>query len=343
MHYVVLDMEWNQPLYPGMAVQKPVYLQGEIIQIGAVKLDASFRALECFKVMVAPKYYRKMNKHVAKLTAISPEDLAMGLPFPEAFQHFKDWCGEDFTFLIWGYNDIAILRDNMRLHRLETAWLPKVYNVQVIYDTQIAKAHRQCALSTALEQLGEEIEQAHDALGDALSTVRVCDFLDMDAGLAAYDESTLSSSAVGLLRRDELGSCPTKVAAMEDEAISGGFACPVCGGAVTCGEWLSQGTDKKITLAVCEGGEALYVRLKFTKAHSGKLQISRLLYLQDEENAAQYQTRLAEKEAKLKAYNEAIAKAKEAKRQRQRARRKRQRAKPSEAAPAVPPSAAPSE
>ena len=41
MSFIVLDMEWNQP-WPGSPSAKkvlPVAIRGEIIQIGAVRLD----------------------------------------------------------------------------------------------------------------------------------------------------------------------------------------------------------------------------------------------------------------------------------------------------------------
>ena len=41
MDYIVLDMEWNQP-WPGSPSARkvlPVQIRGEIIQIGAVRVD----------------------------------------------------------------------------------------------------------------------------------------------------------------------------------------------------------------------------------------------------------------------------------------------------------------
>ena len=38
MEYIVLDMEWNQALTFSEMVKDPVFLTGEIIQIGAIKV-----------------------------------------------------------------------------------------------------------------------------------------------------------------------------------------------------------------------------------------------------------------------------------------------------------------
>ena len=39
MNYIVMDLEWNQAISQKFVKTKPVYLSGEIIEIGAVKVD----------------------------------------------------------------------------------------------------------------------------------------------------------------------------------------------------------------------------------------------------------------------------------------------------------------
>ena len=53
---IVLDLEWNQPFSTRSMVTTPVRLPGEIIQIGAVKLNEQLEIVDTFKVMVKPKY-----------------------------------------------------------------------------------------------------------------------------------------------------------------------------------------------------------------------------------------------------------------------------------------------
>ena len=110
MNYIVLDLEWNQPFDMKSMVRSPVRLHGEIIQIGAVKLDESYHILDTFKIMVSPKHYTKMHKKVTKLTGITTEDLQYGFQFPVAFKYFRKWCGEEFAFLTWGPDDVEMLR-----------------------------------------------------------------------------------------------------------------------------------------------------------------------------------------------------------------------------------------
>ncbi len=139
MNYIILDLEWNQPFSYKHMIRSPLPLYGEIIQIGAVKLDENYHILDTFKILVSPKFYRKIHKDVLKITNITSDDLQYGFGFEIAFKHFKKWCGEDFTFLIWGDSDIDVLKSNLRLYNLDIEWIPPTYNLQIVFDKQRAK------------------------------------------------------------------------------------------------------------------------------------------------------------------------------------------------------------
>ena len=94
---IVLDLEWNQPFSMRSMITTPVRLHGEIIQIGAVKLNEQLEIVDTFKVMVKPKYYPYMHRKISRLTQISNADLAYGFPFKQAFAYFTAWPGETKT------------------------------------------------------------------------------------------------------------------------------------------------------------------------------------------------------------------------------------------------------
>lgn len=290
MNYIVLDLEWNQPVSAKSMVKTPVSLYGEIIQIGAVKLDENYHILDTFKIMVAPKHYRKMHNKVAKLTKITTEDLQYGFPFPVAFKYFKKWCGEGFSFLTWGSDDIRILNDNMVLHKLDTAWIPSTYNIQVIFDNQIIQEKRQVSLSYAMEKIGEPVLEAHDALHDAKNTVCVCLHLDMVKGLAEYAEIQKQMTYYRKLYMDRSES--TKTYATKEEALSDPeltrFYCPECGSAVTCVDIIKQNSNKSIAIGKCENGDEVFVRFKFTRRDNGGLSVARIIYKMDDDNRNYY-------------------------------------------------------
>lgn len=189
MQYILMDMEWNQSMSPKRVVTSPVRLVGEIVQIGAIKLDERFHKIDIFKINIRPKYYTHMHWKVKKITGLSDVDIAGGQEFPAALSEFLTWCGDDYVFLTWGFDDAPMLRDNMLLYRLDPAVLPLTYNIQLIFNAQITHENNQCGLSKAMEMVGEPELTAHDALHDAMNTYRICEHLDMQKGLSEYPEA----------------------------------------------------------------------------------------------------------------------------------------------------------
>lgn len=173
MQYIVLDMEWNQPWPGSYAAQKvlPVQIHGEIIQIGAVRLLDNGTVADEFQVLVRPKYYKKLNSRVSKLTGLRDARLREeGLPFPEALKRFRDWIGGECIFLTWGFDDITVLEDNILLHDDEPDWITQWYNAQMIFNAQTGCGTAQKALSTAMELIGiAPSRPAHDALATPIT------------------------------------------------------------------------------------------------------------------------------------------------------------------------------
>ena len=299
MNYIVLDLEWNQTYFAKNMIQEPVLLRGEIVQIGAVKLDDSFRQVDSFKAMVAPKYYKRMHKRVSKLTGITTGQLQEGQPFPVVFEQFRAWCGQPCVFLTWGPDDIKMLRDNLLIHGLDEAWLPNTYNVQIIFGDQILKERRQMALTDAMEKLGQPPFQAHDALNDARSTACICGCLDMEKGLKEYQQVAhrprvrVTNQGDGeqnypLESWEAPGTYATKAAALNDPELLN-FRCALDGRPVSCEGFVRQNYDKYIGIGRCEDGHELLVRLKFKKQEDGGWRVSRVLWEMDQRNTQLYQ------------------------------------------------------
>lgn len=290
VNYVVLDLEWNQSADMKKIIKNPVLLYGEIIQIGAVKLDENYHIFDTFEVMVAPIYYTKMHKKVSKLTGITTEELRCGLPFKTAFERFSEWCGADFVFLIWGNDDIAMLRDNMRLHNLDINWIPDTYNLQIIFDSQVTKENRQVSLAQAMEQIGENAFEAHNALNDAKSAACICTHLDMIRGLDEYTDlaKDFCRQRSDTADINEAGKrYSSRRAALKDTALTK-FCCPICGGRAICTGFVRQSTDKYICIGKCDAGDEFFVRFKFSKRADGKFKAVRLIYEMDDKNRACY-------------------------------------------------------
>ena len=304
MNYIVLDMEWNQP-WPGSPSARkvlPVPIRGEIIQIGAVRVTEEQFVTDEFQVLVKPKYYRHLNRRVSKLTGIKEARLKEeGVPFPEAMEQFRQWCGEDIVFLTWGFDDIGILRENLRLFGLDEAWTEKWYNAQMIFNAQTDGSTAQKALKTAMEMFEiEATRPAHDALGDAYHTALICAMLDLKRGAAEYDAALKShdngfhgAELPGCIARQVYYDFADKRAALA--AMTGEEnKCPTCGQQMSGTRWFAQPGRRYMDLVTCPEHGQFLIRVRMSIQPDGLVKVSRLTYEATSEAAEAY-ARRAEK------------------------------------------------
>ena len=298
MQYIILDMEWNQP-WPGSHSAKkqlPSPIRGEIVQIGAVRMTKAQQLDGEFQILIRPKYYKKMNRKVASLTGIKDAALKEhGVEFAAAMERFKSWCGDACVFLTWGFDDIAILRENLALHGLDDAWTARWYNAQLIFNAQTDGATSQRALKTAMEMMGiEPSRPAHDALGDAYHTALICARLRLQDGIEAYEQALKShengfhgAQLPGCIHRSVHHGYRDKTQALS-AMCSHENPCPVCGRQMHCGKWLSQPGKRCMAMAVCEEHGEFLVRLRLADEPDGTLRVSRLVYEGTSEAAESY-------------------------------------------------------
>ena len=301
MNYIVLDMEWNQP-WPGSPSAKkvlPVQIRGEIIQLGAVRVTEAQEVADEFQIMVKPKFYRHLNRRVSKLTGIKETQLREeGVPFPEAMEQFKDWCGEDIIFLTWGFDDIGILRENLKLYELDESFTEKWYNAQMIFNAQTDGSTSQKALKTAMEIFGiEATRPAHDALGDAYHTALICARLDLKRGAQEYDAALKShengfhgAELPGCIARKvfhDYGDKRTALNAMSGEENM----CPICGTRMLGSRWFAQPGHRYMDLATCPEHGKFLIRVRLSQQQDGLIRVSRLTYEATSEAAEAYARR----------------------------------------------------
>ena len=304
MNYIILDMEWNQP-WPGSPSSKkvlPVQIRGEIIQIGAVRVTEDQQVTDEFQVMVKPKYYRRLNRRVSKLTGIKETQLREeGIPFPEAMAQFRAWCGEDVIFLTWGFDDITILRENLRLFGLAEDWTGRWYNAQMIFNAQTDGSTSQKALKTAMEIFEiEATRPAHDALGDAYHTALICARLDLKRGTQEYAQALKShengfhgAELPGCISRKVFYDYADKHAALS--AMTGEEnKCPTCGRQMLGSRWFAQPGHRYMDLATCPDHGKFLIRVRLSDQPDGTVRVSRLTYEATSEAAEAY-ARRAEK------------------------------------------------
>lgn len=298
MYYIIMDLEWNQPLTREQTIQSPVPLHGEIIQIGAVKTDESFNFIEKIKISVCPKYYKVMNKHVEKITGITSTQLTFGEIFPQAFKRLKMWCGDDFHFITWGFDDIAMLSDNLAMYELDTDYGKDYINLQLIYNKQVDGERKQWSLSDAAERLGIPMDvKAHDALNDAMFTYEVCKKLDMQRGIAEYAQ--MPNPVRTVLRKDIIKNVANMRRCFEDARVRD-CRCPKCERLLVPRDWVFSGGGKKNTIAACPEHGDFIIKITCGKVAEDNWTISRTVYECNEEAVESYTKKLAKQRERLK-------------------------------------------
>lgn len=233
MYYITLDLEWNQAYAEkALAVQRRLCsrLRGEVIQIGAVKLDRNLNICGSYQTIVKPKYFKKLHKHVSELTGITQEKMDLGVSLSEAAESFKRWCGDDFAFLTWGPDDIPMLKENFHVNEIPSDWLDNVYDLQLIFSRENEDSKKQRALEYAMEFY--DIPQtlpAHDALNDAYFTALVARHLKVEEGIRKYNMhngDVLFTDVIGDADAGDDGY--VAISELFDDEIVKSPVCPVC-------------------------------------------------------------------------------------------------------------------
>ncbi len=286
MNYVVLDMEWNQPGYSDTALcRNGVCMKNEIIQIGAVKLAEDMSTLGTFQCIIKPVSLTEMNKVIKQLTGITDEMLDKGESFFSAIERFRSFCGEDYVLLIWGYDDIRILKNNLSFHGADLSWLPKGYNLQMIFCDQTNNEKRQFSLEYALEYYEIEVkERLHDAYNDAEYTAEVCKKLDIKGGI-----EKLNTMPVKEEKKDESKNYLVKRKfrhiRKREEIWANSFvtrpACPCCGGKMKFEKPVYIGQHRIHIEGKCEKDGAIMTVLKISETPEKTFSVCQQMYTLD--------------------------------------------------------------
>ena len=309
MNYIVVDLEWNQAMSSKSSVfnKLPIKLRGEIIEIGAVRLDENLQPAEEFTIDVKPVYFKRMHYKVKKLTGFDKERLAHGIAFADALEQFRAWCGDGVTFITWGNDDQRIMEQNIIIHDLDWDWIADWINLQLIYNMQTDGDKNQKSLATAMEHFGiEQTRVAHDALGDAYNTALVCTKLDIAKGLADYEDASrmLSLRSHKQVSGESKGPEPiehlvfpgyiSKSEAFADEKLVK-LPCPDCGSELSYQRWINQGDQRYMNIYTCPEHGAFLVRAKFRKnTEDNTWSANKLVYEADEDMQSFYKTKSAQ-------------------------------------------------
>ena len=281
MTYIVLDLEWNQPIsYQSSAYRKVGdRLIFEMIQIGAVKLDADLNPGEAISIPIAPTHYIRIHPRIRRMTGLDSEKLAGAPAFREALEHFVSWCGEDYTLLTWGIDDVSVLYQNIHFFHCEDISLPPLCDIQRLFSN-VHQLKDRSGLKAAMEMLNivpDDSMSFHNALNDAWYTALVFKTLPDPDAVLNYPQQPKDLIHTRRVHREKTPaeSFDTVREALESETAIHPV-CPRCGRVLALdGEYIKQSADRFVAVAKCKNHGRVLIRLRFRIGEDGKKIMSR--------------------------------------------------------------------
>lgn len=172
-YHIVLDLEMN-PTEGGHNG-----LQREIIEIGAVKIDAATnRVMDEFSCLVKPQFHHRIDPQITRLTGITTAEVSDAVGFCEAFSAFIRWVGDGAgNIYTWSPTDCVQLRQECRAKDFAFPEdLGQWVDYQAEYPRYLGYSGNRCfGLDIAAEMIGTYMDhrQAHRALYDAQITAKL--------------------------------------------------------------------------------------------------------------------------------------------------------------------------
>ena len=293
--YISFDMEWNQPYAKEqLKTKNDVTLYGEIVQIGAVKMNDKFDITDTFKVIIKPTVYKKMHKKISKMTGITDEKIKeFGVDREIAMAEFFAWCGDGCTFLTWGSDDYNMLEKNMKFFGFENH-TEECYNLQCIFNYDTKCYGRQFSLDYAMETFNIEADRdRHDALNDAYYTALVCRNLKVKNGIENYETvSEISMQSEDFIKNFKYEGYETSSQAMKDKKVKH-TNCPYCDGKSVIVKKCKQAKNKYVLLNRCKKHGYFISRIRFSKTKDKNL-VTKNLYRYDETNKQYFEKKFSE-------------------------------------------------
>ena len=318
MDYIVLDLEWNQPMSYNSSAYKSVggKLLFEMIQIGAIRLDSDLEITGSFNQLIQPTHYVKLHPRIKRITGISQEDLCDAPQFSEAAERFRQWCGDDCALLTWGCDDISVLQQNLDFFGFKTPF-PAMYDLQRLYGELVGDSKNRAGLKSAMEHFAIEADENHpfhNALNDAYYTALVFKKCPKPEEVLRFAQTARKLTHEERTRRTE--KCDVLRVSRVSDALKGKQAtqppCPVCGRhCELAAGYLEKPQGQKQALCVCADHGLFTVTISFQKGENGRKAMVRTCALAEEQNPAYVSTKLIQWRNKLAAQEAAKAAAEE--------------------------------
>jgi inhibitor of KinA sporulation pathway (predicted exonuclease) len=313
MNYIILDLEWNQPISFNSSAYKRVgdRLKFEVIQIGAIKLDEKRRMVGSFNSFVLPTHYVRLHPRISRITGIKQNDLTGEDHFAKAYERFLAWCGEDSILFTWGQDDLSILTQNISFFGCPD--LPhKIYDLQPVFTQLVDGGKNRHSLRKAMiyHHINPSSDHPfHSAVDDAYYTALVFQKMPEGTEFFAFPQTakipavqTNNGAQTTFEKRvDNILSALKSRAAMSP-------LCPVCGKHVKIPEGYAPLREENtfMALADCKKHGLINCELHFVKNEDGYI-MTQSVSLSDEQHPAYVRTKHLQWAKKVKRFQGATA------------------------------------
>lgn len=182
------------PAIVSFDLERAGFAEDDIIEIGAVRMEAGAETFQKFHALVRPR--TKMNRYVEKLTGITGAELAGEKPLPEVLPDFLRFVGNAVVVgHAIGDNDIVQINLALRRYKLpgRRSFLPRFIDTEHVahrlFD-HLQPPVEKFGLSFLLARYGLEMPAKHRAVEDAIASYVLLSQLLTDETLAGNDAAS---------------------------------------------------------------------------------------------------------------------------------------------------------
>lgn len=161
-------------VYVSFDLERAGFAEDDIIEIGAVRVDASAGTFQKFHALVRPR--TRLNRYVEQLTGITAAELDGQRPLPEVLPDFLRFVG-DAPVLGHAIGDNDIVQINLALRRYRLpGWrhfLPPFIDTEHVAHRlmdNLTPPVKKFGLAFLLARYGLELPAAHRAVEDAIAS-----------------------------------------------------------------------------------------------------------------------------------------------------------------------------
>ena len=104
-----LESDWGEP-----------WMEKEIFQTAAIRVDENFNEVAAFDVLTIPKLNSKLSVLSIELTGITQERLDReGVTYPETYNRYVEFCDDAYLPVICMSGDEKVVKQNLEIHGLK--------------------------------------------------------------------------------------------------------------------------------------------------------------------------------------------------------------------------------